>query len=139
MTSTTGQPGAAGPLDPGRAFSGFSCAASGPGDVEDMRAFYTGVLGVPTDVEHGMLWLHLAPGRDVLVYPKPGHQPATSTVLNFPVDDVAAAVDALAAAGVTPERYPGMDQDERGINRGGGPLIAWFLDPAGNPFSVLQG
>jgi hypothetical protein len=28
--------------------------------------------------------------------------------------------------------------DERGINRGGGPYIAWFKDPAGNILSVLQ-
>jgi hypothetical protein len=36
------------------------------------------------------------------------------------------------------ERYDGMDQDERGIHRGGGPYIAWFTDPAGNVLSVLQ-
>jgi hypothetical protein len=36
------------------------------------------------------------------------------------------------------ERYDGIDQDERGIHRTGGPLIAWFTDPAGNVLSVLQ-
>jgi hypothetical protein len=36
------------------------------------------------------------------------------------------------------ERYEGFEQDEKGIARGGGPLIAWFKDPSGNILSVLQ-
>ena len=36
------------------------------------------------------------------------------------------------------ERYDGMEQDERGVMRAGGPYIAWFTDPAGNVLSVLQ-
>lgn len=82
--------------------------------------------------------LHLAGGRDTLVYPKNGHTPASFTILNFPVDDIEAAVDELAARGVRFERYEGMEQDERGISRGGGPYIAWFTDPAGNILAVLQ-
>ena len=58
--------------------------------------------------------------------------------MNFPVDDVEKAVDDLTARGVAFERYDGFDQDERGISRGPGPLIAWFTDPAGNVLSVLQ-
>ena len=35
--------------------------------------------------------------------------------------------------------YDGMDQDERGITRGGGPFVAaWFKDPAGNTLEVMQ-
>ena len=75
----------------------------------------------------------------MFVYPKPNHEPATFTILNFPVPDIERAVDELAAAGVTFERYDGMDQDDRGIARGdGGPNIAWFKDPAGNILSVLE-
>ena len=74
----------------------------------------------------------------MLVYPKPGHVPAEFTILNFPVDDIDAAVDALAARGVEFERYDGMDQDEKGVMRSEGPYIAWFRDPAGNILSVLQ-
>jgi predicted enzyme related to lactoylglutathione lyase len=65
-------------------------------------------------------------------------QGATCTILNFPVDDIDAAVDELVRAGVRFERYEGMDQDDKGISRGGGPYIAWFKDPAGNILSVLQ-
>jgi predicted enzyme related to lactoylglutathione lyase len=72
------------------------------------------------------------------VYPKPDHTPATYTILNFPVDDIDATVDELAARGVRFERYGGAEQDEKGIHRGGGPCIAWFKDPAGNVLSVLQ-
>ena len=82
--------------------------------------------------------LHLAGDRPTLVYPKPDHTPATYTILNFPVDDIDNVVDELTARGVQFERYDGMEQDERGIHRGGGPYIAWFKDPAGNILSVLQ-
>ena len=85
-----------------------------------------------------MLGLQLHGGGTVLVYPKGDqHEAAAFTVLNFPVDDIAAAVDGLAAVGVEMIRYPGMEPDERGINRGFGPDIAWFTDPAGNVLSVL--
>jgi hypothetical protein len=47
-------------------------------------------------------------------------------------------VDELTARGVQFERYEGMEQDEKGINRAAGPYIAWFKDPAGNVLSVLQ-
>jgi catechol 2,3-dioxygenase-like lactoylglutathione lyase family enzyme len=115
-----------------KAFSGFAVD-----DVEKARAFYGDTLGLRVSEEHGMLTLHLAGDRDVLVYPKPDHTPATYTILNFPVDDVDAAVDELTSRGVTFERYDGMDQDEKGIMRGQGPDIAWFRDPAGNILSVL--
>ena len=75
-----------------------------------------------------------------MVYPKPNHEPATFTVLNFPVDDVEKAVDELTAKGVVFEQYEGeIKTDEKGISRdNGGPTIAWFKDPAGNILSVLQ-
>jgi len=78
-------------------------------------------------------------GGTVLIYPKDNHQPASFTVLNFPMSDVDAAVDSLTKAGVTMERYEGFNQDERGIMRDQGPPIAWFKDPAGNVVAVLQG
>jgi hypothetical protein len=75
----------------------------------------------------------------VLVYGKPDHTPATYTILNFPVADVEATVDALIQRGLAFERYDGIDQDDKGINRGQGPLIAWFRDPAGNILSIIEG
>jgi catechol 2,3-dioxygenase-like lactoylglutathione lyase family enzyme len=116
-----------------KAFSGFAVD-----DIGAARAFYGETLGLRTSEEHGLLFLHLAGDRDTLVYPKPDHTPADYTILNFPVDDIDRAVDELEARGVRFERYDGTEQDERGIQRGGGPFIAWFKDPAGNVLSVLQ-
>ena len=118
-----------------KAFSGFSVD-----DVQRAKEFYGETLGLKVSEEHGLLFLHIAGGRDTLVYPKPDHVPATFTILNFPVDDIEKAVDELSAQGVRFERYLGteMETDEKGIFRGGGPLIAWFKDPAGNVLSVLQ-
>ena len=45
-------------------------------------------------------------------------------------------MDELTARGVEFEHYDFVDP--KGINRQGGPLIAWFKDPAGNVLSVLQ-
>jgi hypothetical protein len=95
-------------------------------------------LGLRTSESYGLLTLHLAGDRDTLVYPKPDHEPAGYTILNFPVDDIDAAVEALAARGVDFQRYPDAEQDEKAIYRGDGPYIAWFQDPAGNLLSVLQ-
>jgi catechol 2,3-dioxygenase-like lactoylglutathione lyase family enzyme len=116
-----------------KAFSGFAVD-----DIEKARAFYTDVLGLEVETANGMLTLHLGGGTNVLVYPKPGHVPASYTVLNFPVPDIEAAVDELTARGVQFQRYENPPTDERGIMRAGGPLIAWFPDPAGNVFSVLE-
>ncbi|MGA9747611.1 MAG: VOC family protein [Nocardioides sp.] len=116
------------------AFSGFSVD-----DVPAAHRFYSEVLGLDVTEENGMLTLELHGGHRVLVYPKgEAHQPATFTVLNFPVPDVGSAVDALVERGVRFERYDGMTQDERGIAGGDGPPIAWFTDPAGNVLSVLE-
>jgi catechol 2,3-dioxygenase-like lactoylglutathione lyase family enzyme len=117
-----------------KAFSGFAVD-----DIEAAKTFYGEVLGLDVSEEHGLLNLHLAGGRDTLVYPKPDYTPATYTILNFPVADIDAAVEELTSRGVTFERYDGFDQDEKGVVRGAdGPPIAWFTDPAGNILSVLE-
>jgi predicted enzyme related to lactoylglutathione lyase len=116
-----------------KAFSGFAVD-----DLEAAKKFYGEVLGLKTSEQYGLMTLHLAGGRDTLVYPKPDHIPATYTILNFAVDDIDAAVDELVSRGVELEKYDGLGQDDKGINRAGGPYIAWFKDPAGNILAVLQ-
>jgi catechol 2,3-dioxygenase-like lactoylglutathione lyase family enzyme len=118
-------------IDGTRAFSGFSVD-----DIAAAKSFYTNVLGLTVLEENGMLRLEIGGGKEVLVYPKRDHVPATFTVLNFPVGDIESTVDQLRAEGVRFETYE--NTDEKGIFRGDGPLIAWFTDPAGNIFSVLQ-
>ena len=119
------------------AFAGFST-----NDVATAKEFYGQTLGLDLSEGMGAIMLDLPGGGRVFIYPKDNHEPATFTVLNFPVADIDAAVDSLVSAGVSFERYEGMEQDERGIARGRatgqGPDIAWFKDPAGNILSVLS-
>src|SRR5687767_12166928 len=100
------------------AFAGFSA-----NDIAVAKEFYSTTLGLDVSEEHGMLTLNLTGGGHVLIYPKDNHQAATYTVLNFPVDDIDAAVDELIDRGVAFERYEGMNQDERGVMRDNGPPI----------------
>jgi catechol 2,3-dioxygenase-like lactoylglutathione lyase family enzyme len=119
------------------AFNGFAVD-----DMDRAREFYGETLGIPItvlDEENGLMTLHLAGGRDTLVYRSPGMTPASYTILNFRVDDIDEAVDGLAGRGVSFERYDAFEQDEKGVMRGApGPQIVWFKDPAGNVLSVLQ-
>ena len=123
-------------FDATSAYSGFSVD-----DIGAARAFYRDTLGLEVvEDEMGFLELLLESGGHVLVYAKPNHQPATFTILNFPVADIESAVDDLNARGVVTKIYDDAEfpTDSRGIMREGGPLIAWFRDPAGNVLSVLQ-
>lgn len=118
-----------------KAFSGFSAS-----DLDAAKRFYGETLGLEVTEDPAGLGLNFAGGASVFVYPKENHEPASFTVLNFPVDDIDAAVDSLTEKGVSFERYDGFDQDERGITAPEpGPRIAWFKDPAGNILSVMQG
>jgi catechol 2,3-dioxygenase-like lactoylglutathione lyase family enzyme len=124
-------------LEHSKAFSGIAVR-----DLQQSRQFYGDVLGLRVeDSDMGMLVLRLAGDRPVLLYPKPDHEPAGYTVLNFPVDDVESTVDALTGRGVRFKHYEGTDveTDPKGVFRGGGPLIAWFTDPSGNVLSVIEG
>ena len=124
-------------LQSSKAFSGIAVK-----DLAQAKHFYDEVLGLTVEEgDMGMLVLRLTGNRPILLYPKPDHVPATYTVLNFPVDDVAATVAALSERGVTFEHYEGSpaQTDDDGVFRGGGPLIAWFTDPSGNVMSVIEG
>jgi catechol 2,3-dioxygenase-like lactoylglutathione lyase family enzyme len=123
-------------LGESKATSGFAV-----NDMRRAREFYEGTLGLRVEVldeEHGLTKLMPGQGSEVLMYLSADMRPPSYTILNFEVDDVDAAVDRLAAAGVAIERYDGFDHDEKGIVRGPGPQIAWFEDPSGNVLSVLQ-
>lgn len=121
-----------------KAFSTFSV-----NDLKEAKEFYGKTLGLKVREEEEGLALEFGGGLNVFIYPKEDHQPATFTVLNFPVDDIDEAVDKLTGLGVGFESYEGeMKTDEKGIfrgkDRGQGPNIAWFKDPAGNILSVIE-
>ena len=123
------------------AFPGFSVD-----DIEAAREFYGSKLGLPVaDEAMGSLRLTLPSGQPVFVYPKPDHEPATFTILNFVVPDIGKAVDELNQSGVVTKIYTegwAFGTNERGIlyssEQNPGPNIAWFRDPAANVLSVIE-
>lgn len=121
-----------------KAFSGFSVS-----DSAAAKDFYANTLGLDVSEDWMGLQLNVAGSNPIFIYQKDDHEPASFTVLNFPVDDIDMAVDELLQKGVTFEHYdmPG-GQDEKAIMRGKaagqGPDIAWFKDPSGNILSVLS-
>ncbi|MCD8741164.1 VOC family protein [Mucilaginibacter roseus] len=121
---------------PTSAFSGFSV-----NDIEKARQFYGTTLGLEVKLnEMGVLDIKLPGGSSAIIYPKPNHEPATFTVLNFLVSNIEDAVKDLKEKGIQFESYdhPQLKTDDDNIMRGNGPTIAWFTDPAGNILSVIQ-
>ncbi|WP_448702732.1 VOC family protein [Mucilaginibacter sp. AW1-3] len=117
-----------------QAFSSFSV-----NDLHKAKSFYSDILGLKITEQKEGLDLGIGPDTHVFIYPKPNHEPATFTILNFKVSDIEKTVDELTAKGVKFEQYTGqMQTDEKGIFRSGGPVIAWFKDPAGNFISVIE-
>ncbi|RZK16675.1 MAG: VOC family protein [Pedobacter sp.] len=123
-------------LQTSKAFSSFSVK-----NIEEAKAFYESI-GLETKVgEMGILELVIDGAENIMLYPKDDYEPATFTVLNFPVESIEQAVDDLIAKGVKFEQYHSeyIETDEKGISRGAeGPKIAWFKDPSGNILSVLE-
>ena len=120
-----------------KAFSGFSVD-----NLENARQFYGGLLQLEITLlsEMRIMQLHIASGNEIIVYEKTTHEPATFTILNFPVSDVAKAVKQLEGLGIQFLNYdmPHFKTDADHVFRGGGPEIAWFNDPAGNILSVIE-
>lgn len=121
-----------------KAFSSFSV-----GDLQKAKKFYGQTLGLEVSEAYGgrLLELHIGGRRNILIYPKDNHTPATFTILNFPVENLEQSVDDLIKRGVRFEIYNEGDikTDEKGISLSNeGPKIAWFKDPAGNVLSVLE-
>lgn len=117
------------------AFSSFSVD-----DLDKAKKFYEQTLGldVEEDKKMDILNVKLAGGGQVMIYPKENHEPATFTVLNFPVEDVEKTVDELTSKGIKFEQYKEFKTDGKGISREWDQEIAWFKDPAGNILSVLR-
>ncbi len=120
-----------------KAFSSFSVK-----DLQKAKEFYSKTLGLEVkDNPMGIMELQISGSSNIMVYPKPDHEAATFTVLNFSVDDIEKSVDELIAKGIVFEQYDEdeLKTDKKGISSNpNGPKIAWFKDPAGNILSVLQ-
>ena len=118
-----------------KAFSGFSVS-----DIQKAKQFYGETLGLEVaEGMMGLLELHLKEDTKIIIYPKPNHSPASFTILNFTVENIAETVKWMKEKGVVFESYDEpIKTDDDNIFRGGGPVIAWFKDPAGNILSVIE-
>lgn len=110
-------------------------------DPAKARAFYEGILGLHlASDEQPFALVFDANGIMLRVTTVHDLTPQQFTILGWRVTDIQATVDRLAAAGVSFERFKGMnDGDPRGIwNAPSGARIAWFKDPDGNVLSVTE-
>lgn len=120
------------------AFSSYSVD-----DIAKAKEFYHIRLGLEVRDNMGGLDLHVGKHR-VHLYSKDNHEPASFTVLNFPVNDIAHAHDELTRLGISfgYQNDAELGTDANGIywglDHGNGPNIAWFRDPAGNILSIIQ-
>ncbi len=103
------------------------------------REFYAGVLGLRLVADVPAALVFDAHGTMLRIAKVQTLSPARHTVLGWKVVNVAGAAERLAAGGVVFERFPGLDQDERGIwTSPDGAKIAWFKDPSGNILSLTE-
>ena len=112
-------------------------------NAEAARAFYEGTLGLRfVAAERFATVFHLGPepGSDLRIVPVGAkHQAVDFTIFGWEVENMEQIVEELTAKGVEFLRYPGMEQDERGIwHAPGRAKIAWFQDPDGNTLSVAE-
>ena len=104
------------------------------------KSFYADTLGLRLVADEPFALVFDANGTELRIARVETLAPAQHTVMGWRVDDIDAAVDGLVSNGVTFERFPGMDQDERGVWQSpGGARIAWFKDPDENTLSLTAG
>ena len=108
-------------------------------DYDQARAFYEGNLGFEF-VSLDQFALVMRTSKNMIRIVKvPTFTPLRSTVLGWQVDDLEAIVASLAARGVAFEKYPFVQDQERGIwTTPTGDKLAWFKDPDGNVLSLSQ-
>lgn len=106
---------------------------------EAAKAFYGQTLGLKFINDDGFAMVFEGKNARVRVSKVPAIAPAAYAVLAFTVDNIEAAVDGLAAKGVTFARFGFFVQDARGIWAApDGTKVAWFHDPDLNLLSVVQ-
>ncbi len=101
--------------------------------------FYGELLGLPIRSDDNFAIAFDAAGTELRLQKLEQFTPQPFTALGWQVADVADVLDHLARHGVSPERYPWLEQDARGVWQApSGARVAWFKDPDGNLLSVAQ-
>ena len=108
-------------------------------DYDKARAFYEGKLGFEFVSVDQYALVMKADKSKIRIGKLPGFTPAQHTVLGWEVDDIEAIVGWLKSRGVVFEKYPFIQDHERGIwTTDSGDKVAWFKDADGNVLSVSQ-
>ena len=108
-------------------------------DYDKSRAFYEGSLGFKFESLDQFALVMQAGKSMIRIVKVPTFTPLQSTVLGWQVGDIEAIVDWLTKRGVAFEKYPFVQDKERGIwTTPDGSKVAWFKDPDGNVLSVSQ-
>ncbi|HLJ29372.1 MAG TPA: VOC family protein [Candidatus Angelobacter sp.] len=108
-------------------------------DYDKARAFYEGKLGFEfVSLDQYALVMSVG-GHNVRIAKIPDFTPLQGTILGWEVENIEAAATWLKDRGVTPEKYPFVQDRELGIwTTPTGDKVAWFKDPDGNILSVSQ-
>ena len=108
-------------------------------DAARARAFYEGALGLPLVEESAFALVFDAHGTILRIQKVGELEPHPFTALGWQVPRIDEVVDQLAKRAVMFERYPGLDQDARGVWQSpSGARVAWFKDPDGNTLSITE-
>lgn len=109
-------------------------------DLERAVTFYRDTLGLTLRSRDAFGAFLEGAGALIRMTPMADFQPGQHPVVGWDVPDIASAVRALKAAGVSFTVYEGMGQDALGIwsSPDGGARIAWFADPDGNVLSLSE-
>jgi catechol 2,3-dioxygenase-like lactoylglutathione lyase family enzyme len=106
---------------------------------ERSRVFFQSTLGLKLVSEDPFAMVFDAHGTMLRVVTVGDFSPLPFTILGWDVSDIEGTARKLAAAGVSFERYPGMQQDPTGIwTSPSGARVAWFKDPDGNVLSISE-
>ena len=109
-------------------------------DSQKAREFYEGKLGFQFVSDDAFALVVLAGENKIRIAKVPkDFTPAGFTILGWEVQNIEAVVAWLTGRGVAFEKYPFVQDQERGIWAAPtGDKVAWFKDPDGNVLSVSQ-
>ena len=108
-------------------------------DAGRAKAFYRDTLGLPLVSEDQFALVFDVAGTMLRVTTVQEARAVKHTVLGWQVPNIIETAKRLHEAGVTLERYAGMQQDELGVWKSpSGAKVAWFKDPDGNTLGITQ-
>ena len=107
-------------------------------DSAQARRFYEG-LGLSLIADTPFALVFDSNGVELRIQKVSSVSPPSATALGWQVTDIRQAITALSERGVCFERFPSLEQDDRGVwTSPDGTRVAWFKDPDGNMLSVTQ-